>query len=66
MNSKWKKKRQEMKEKWKKKDKDDTFLDILFEILFYIPELFLLPFKLLIWFIRGCGKLLKNVLDFTP
>lgn len=64
MRSQWKKKRQELKEK-RKNEKDYTFWDIFLEILFWFPEIFIWPFRILLWLIRGCGKLLKNLIDFS-
>lgn len=34
-----------------------TFLDFVGDVLFYVPELIVLPFRLLWWIIRGLVRL---------
>ncbi|MBY0099591.1 hypothetical protein [Mesobacillus maritimus] len=40
-----------------------TFTDFIFDLLFYIPELILLPFRMIYWFVRGIGKVLDSIFD---
>jgi hypothetical protein len=40
-----------------------TFLDFIFDLLFYIPELVLFPFRMIFWLVRGLGKMIDNVFD---
>lgn len=56
--------RQRRKEKKKKqKKKDDTFWDVLVDTLLWVPDLLLLPFRLLYYIIRGFGKLFKSLIE---
>lgn len=49
-----------------KKSKDDyTFWDIVFDVLFWIPELFILPFRIIFWLMRGLGRMIGDFLDFV-
>ncbi|WP_162990380.1 hypothetical protein [Mesobacillus foraminis] len=45
-------------EKRRKKKQEGTynFWDLLFEVIFWIPELILLPFRLLFWLVRFLGR----------
>jgi hypothetical protein len=49
-------------EKRRKKKQEGTynFWDFLFEMIFWIPELILLPFRLLFWLVRFLGR---NIFD---
>jgi hypothetical protein len=40
-----------------------TFLDFIFDLLFYIPELILFPFRMIFWLVRGLGRMIENVFD---
>ncbi|ASK64020.1 hypothetical protein CFK37_18590 [Virgibacillus phasianinus] len=42
----------------------DLILDVL-DLLFWIPELIILPFRLIYSIVRGFGKLLGNMFDFV-
>jgi hypothetical protein len=56
-----------MKEKrQRKRDRGEGYStwDGIFELLFWIPELLILPFRLIFWLIRGIGKSIGNVWDF--
>jgi hypothetical protein len=62
-----KKWRERMKEKRKRKRESRerySMWDGLFELLFWIPEILILPFRLIFWLFRGIGKLIGNVWDF--
>lgn len=50
--------------KGKKRNSDYTFLDFVFDVLFMIPELVFLPFRLIFWLLRGIGRLFSNLFDF--
>lgn len=41
--------------KSKKNDSGYTFLDFIFDVLVWIPELILLPFRILFWLLREIG-----------
>lgn len=51
--------------KYKKTEDDYTFWDIVFDVLFWIPELFILPFRIIYWLLRGLGRMIGNFLDFV-
>ncbi|SES25209.1 hypothetical protein SAMN04487944_1282 [Gracilibacillus ureilyticus] len=63
-----------MKENWKirrklksrksKKHKDDyTAWDVIVDVLLWVPELLIFPFRMLFWFLRIIGKFLGELLD---
>ncbi|WP_229683088.1 hypothetical protein [Virgibacillus oceani] len=53
------------REKRKKhKQEPSSFWDLLADILLWIPELLLLPFRLIIWIGRGFFRLIGNLFDF--
>lgn len=54
-------------EKTRKSKKDNeqyTFLDFILDVLFWIPELIFLPFRIMIWLLKGIGRLIANLFDF--
>ncbi|HBT73311.1 MAG TPA: hypothetical protein DEB37_13985 [Lysinibacillus sp.] len=51
--------------KGKKYHSGYTFLDFIFDVLVWIPELILLPFRVLFWLLRGIGRLIGDVFDFV-
>nr|WP_240338455.1 hypothetical protein [Peribacillus alkalitolerans] len=58
----WTKKKQKMR-KYKKDSDHYTFFDLIFDVLFWIPELLLLPFRIIFWLLRGVGRLVENIFD---
>ena len=40
-----------------------TFGDVVFDILFWIPELLFLPFRMIFWLGRGVGRVIWNFFD---
>ncbi|HLU23552.1 MAG TPA: hypothetical protein VKZ77_13890 [Bacillaceae bacterium] len=60
----WQKKKTNTR-KYKKRNDHYSFLDILADILFWIPEILLLPFRLLFWIVRGFGRLFHDIFDIT-
>jgi hypothetical protein len=50
--------------KSKKSNGDYTFFDFIFDVLFWIPELIFLPFRLIFWLFRGVGRFIGDVFDF--
>ncbi|QTC40428.1 hypothetical protein I7V34_14730 [Bacillus sp. V3] len=61
--NKWRKK---MKEKRLRRNQGEHFslVDFLLEILIWIPEILIFPFRLVFWLFRGLGKLIGDVWDF--
>ncbi|WP_430786670.1 hypothetical protein VBD025_14415 [Virgibacillus flavescens] len=64
MNDWWNRKKQKTR-KSRKNRGDYRSIDFIFDMLFWIPEFALLPFRLLYWLIRGAGRLIGNISDFT-
>lgn len=64
MNEWWHRKKRKTR-KSKKSNGDYTFLDFIFDVLFWIPELIFLPFRLIFWLLRGIGRLIGDVFDFV-
>ncbi|WP_208590794.1 hypothetical protein [Gracilibacillus suaedae] len=55
----WHKKKAKMR-KNQKNNGEYTFWDFLFDVLVWLPELILLPFRIIFWLIRG---LIRNPFD---
>ncbi|MGG3891767.1 hypothetical protein [Metabacillus fastidiosus] len=52
------------KDKMRKRRKDNghyTFVDFILDVLFWIPELIILPFRLVFWLIRGVGRFIFDI-----
>jgi hypothetical protein len=60
----WNRKKKKMR-KSKKNNGNYTFLDFIFDVLFWIPELIFLPFRLIFWLLRGIGKFIGGIFDFV-
>ena len=58
----WFKKKQETRRKRRshKNPREYTFGDFMLELLLWIPELFLLPFRVIFWLVRGLGRLIGS------
>jgi hypothetical protein len=59
--------RRRMKEKrTKKRDNGErfSFFDFLLELLFWIPEVLIFPFRLVYWLVRGIGKIIGELWSF--
>ncbi|MBB6444047.1 hypothetical protein [Bacillus benzoevorans] len=58
-----------MKERWnckkekfrKRKKKHNEVIEFILEMLFWLPELIILPFRLIFWLIRGIGRWMTDV-----
>ncbi|XTP56681.1 hypothetical protein Q5760_12080 [Niallia sp. Krafla_26] len=57
----WFEKKKRKTRKRKKNRHDYTVLDCFLDVLLWIPELLLLPFRLIFWLFRGIGKLMDIV-----
>lgn len=55
MNDWYKKKKRKMR-KTRKSKEDYTFFDFIMDVLFWIPELLFLPFRIIYWLVRGIGR----------
>ncbi|MFC3041484.1 hypothetical protein ACFOGI_14645 [Virgibacillus xinjiangensis] len=56
----WRKKKGQMRKS--KKDKGDyTFWDGVLDVLLWVPELILLPLRVIFWLLRGISR---NIVDF--
>ncbi len=60
----WSRKKRKTR-KHKKSKEDYTFWDIVFDVLFWIPELFILPYRIIFWLLRGLGRMIGDFLDFV-
>jgi hypothetical protein len=61
---KWRKRIKEKRKMKRGRGERYSMLDAIFELLFWIPELLILPFRILFGLFRGIGKLIGNVWDF--
>ncbi|WP_042145900.1 hypothetical protein [Paucisalibacillus sp. EB02] len=57
----WWKRKKEKTRKHRKLDDRYTFGDFLMGVLFWVPEIILIPFRTLFWALRGVWRFL----DFT-
>ncbi|GAA0416038.1 hypothetical protein GT022_05330 [Agaribacter marinus] len=63
-----------MKEWWERKkvktsrrkiEKENyTFWNVILDVLCWIPELVILPIRLVYWLIKSVGRMLRNIVDF--
>lgn len=62
-----------MKEWWQSKKRKTTkrkvnnnysLFELLLDVLFWLPELFLVPFRLVFWLLRGIGRLYADVFEY--
>ncbi|GGA68207.1 hypothetical protein [Ornithinibacillus halotolerans] len=60
MNNWWENKKERTR-KHRKHGEKYTFGDFIMDVLFWIPELIILPFRLVFWVFRGLWRLF----DFT-
>lgn len=60
----WNRKKRKMRRSRKNND-NYTFVDFIIDVLSWIPELIMFPFRLIFWLIRGAGRLIWNVFDIT-
>ncbi|WP_458413004.1 hypothetical protein ACNQFZ_19710 [Schinkia sp. CFF1] len=61
----WLKKKKEKMRKSRKSSDRYTFVDFIFDVLFWVPELLLLPFRILFWLVRGLGRWIENIFDIV-
>ncbi|MDY0407461.1 hypothetical protein [Paracerasibacillus soli] len=57
--------KKEKTRKSKKRDDSYTFWDFILDVLFWIPELILFPFRLIFWSLRGIGRLVSDLFDIV-
>ena len=58
----WNRKKAKMR-KSRKRNGVYTFWDFVLDVLLWIPELILLPFRFVFWFLRGIGRLIGHIFD---
>ena len=57
----WWSRKKEKRKKRRRNKEGNSFIDFILEVLFWIPELIILPFRLVFWLIRGLGRLISDV-----
>ena len=62
MNEWWNTKKSKMR-KSKKKKEEYGLIDFIFDALCWLPELILLPFRIIYWLLRGVGRLIAHLID---
>ncbi len=65
MNTWWKKRKAKTRRSRKHPDQY-TFWDGFFDALFWIPELVILPFRIIWWMLRGFGRIMGDLFNFGP
>jgi hypothetical protein len=60
---KWRKK---LRDKRKKRDHTERYSvwDVFLELLCWIPEVLIFPFRLVYWLVRGIGKIIGELWSF--
>ncbi|WP_377559094.1 hypothetical protein [Ornithinibacillus salinisoli] len=58
----WKKKNQRMRKNNRNHEKY-SFLDFIVDVLIWVPEIILFPFRLIFWLLRGTGRWIDDWLD---
>ncbi|WP_164670803.1 hypothetical protein [Virgibacillus doumboii] len=61
----WWKSKQEAMRRRKRGHGGYTFKDFFTDVLLWLPELIVFPFRIIFWMIRGLGRLLRDVFDFV-
>ncbi|MDL4843057.1 hypothetical protein [Aquibacillus rhizosphaerae] len=51
--------------KRKKNDGRGNIAEFFLEMLFWIPELLLFPIRMVVWLMRGIGKIIKDIFDIV-
>lgn len=64
MNNWWERKKKKTRRRRKNKN-DYTFWDFIADTFLWIPELILLPFRIVFWSLRGIGRLIGNMFDIV-
>ncbi|WP_108671003.1 hypothetical protein [Peribacillus acanthi] len=62
MSEWWNRKKQKMR-KYNKERNNYTFFDFIFDVLYWIPDLVFLPFRIIFWLLRGFGRVAENIFD---
>lgn len=61
----WDQKRRRTRKAQRRMEKERyTVVDFIIDVLFWIPELLIFPFRLLVFLLRSLGTLIKNFFDF--
>ncbi|MCT2535136.1 hypothetical protein NC661_11500 [Aquibacillus koreensis] len=60
----WHKKRARTRKR-RKHPNDYTLFDLFWDILFWVPELFLLPLRMIFWLLRGFGRIIGDFFDIV-
>lgn len=58
----WNRKKNKMRKSKKIKD-EYGLIDFIFDALCWLPELILLPFRIIYWFLRGFGRFIAHLFD---
>jgi len=65
MNEYYRKRKAKTRRNKKRKNNERyTFGDFIFDVLFWIPEILIFPFRFMLFLFRSLGKLLKEIFDF--
>lgn len=59
----WWKQRKAKTRKSRKQSEHYTFWDFFIDTLMWIPELIVLPFRIIFWLVRGAGKIIGDIFD---
>ncbi|MFJ7697237.1 hypothetical protein [Lysinibacillus fusiformis] len=59
MNEWWQSKKRKTRKS--KEHNNYSLFELFLDVLFWIPELFLFPFRLVLWLLRGVSRLIADV-----
>ncbi|SFJ25136.1 hypothetical protein SAMN04487936_101446 [Halobacillus dabanensis] len=59
----WRRSKRKIFKHQSRREEKYKFFDLVIEILFWIPEILIFPFRLLFWMLRGIGRIIGHILD---
>ncbi|MFG6116098.1 hypothetical protein ACGTN9_13035 [Halobacillus sp. MO56] len=65
MYERWEKKKQKTR-KARKNEEAYTFWDGFLDLLFWVPELLIVPVRMIFFALRLIGRIFKDAFDFIP
>ncbi|MYL72318.1 hypothetical protein GLW00_15845 [Halobacillus litoralis] len=61
----WLKSKQEVLKQRRQNTERSSVFDVLFELVLWLPELIIFPIRMVIWLIKGIGRLIGLISDLT-
>ncbi|MEC3885324.1 hypothetical protein VKA52_16430 [Halobacillus sp. HZG1] len=61
----WLKSKQEVLKRRRQNTERSSVFDVLFELVLWLPELIIFPIRMVIWLIKGIGRMIGLISDLT-